>query len=246
MKVLVTGSAGTVGRPVCQELARRGHAVRGFDRASVRPSWRTRCVADIADEAAVRAAVRGMEAVVHLAAQPVDAPFSRAGGAERRRPLQRHERGAGGGGAADRPGELDDGGVARARSRARSRAPTRPARATTTRSPSSGPSRWARCTRAASTMSVLAVRLGWVVRNPDEARHMRELAIPDVLSVARADAGRFFARGRSRPRGSSSRSSTPPAAAASGCSTWSRRAGCSGTSRRIAGPKDLPFPLPDG
>jgi nucleoside-diphosphate-sugar epimerase len=33
MKILVTGSAGTVGRPVCDELGRRGHAVRGFDRA---------------------------------------------------------------------------------------------------------------------------------------------------------------------------------------------------------------------
>jgi len=31
VKVLVTGSAGTIGRAVCKELVRRGHLVRGFD-----------------------------------------------------------------------------------------------------------------------------------------------------------------------------------------------------------------------
>ena len=30
-KVLVTGSAGTVGGPLCEELGRRGHVVRAFD-----------------------------------------------------------------------------------------------------------------------------------------------------------------------------------------------------------------------
>ena len=75
MKVLVTGSAGTVGRPVCEALARRGHAVRGFDRAPT-PELADAVVADLADGEAVRAAVRGIDAVVHLAAQPVEAPFA--------------------------------------------------------------------------------------------------------------------------------------------------------------------------
>ena len=74
-QVLVTGSAGAVGRPVCAELARRGHRVHGIDR---RPTeWlEDAVVADITDGEAVRAAARGMDAVVHLAAHPDDAPFA--------------------------------------------------------------------------------------------------------------------------------------------------------------------------
>jgi NAD(P)-dependent dehydrogenase (short-subunit alcohol dehydrogenase family) len=63
MKILVTGSAGNVGRPVCRELSRRGHEVRGLDRVPT-PGLRDAIVADIADEAPVRDAVRGVQAVV--------------------------------------------------------------------------------------------------------------------------------------------------------------------------------------
>jgi dTDP-L-rhamnose 4-epimerase len=34
--VLVTGSAGRIGRAVCRELLARGHRVRGFDRLASR------------------------------------------------------------------------------------------------------------------------------------------------------------------------------------------------------------------
>jgi nucleoside-diphosphate-sugar epimerase len=64
--VLVTGSAGTIGRPLCEELRRRGHAVRAFDRAPT-PDV---AGAIVADAAAVQAAMRGIDAVVQLAAQP--------------------------------------------------------------------------------------------------------------------------------------------------------------------------------
>jgi uronate dehydrogenase len=74
VKVLVTGSAGTVGRPVCDELARRGHVVRGLDVIAT-PALADAVVADIADAAAVRAEARGMDAVIHLAAQPHEVPF---------------------------------------------------------------------------------------------------------------------------------------------------------------------------
>ena len=59
---------------MCDELARRGHVVRGLDLAAT-PAVADAVVADIADAAAVREAVRGMDAVVHLAAQPHDVPF---------------------------------------------------------------------------------------------------------------------------------------------------------------------------
>lgn len=73
-KVLVTGSAGAVGIPVCDALIRRGHHVRGFD---LRPS--PTCTefaeADLTQPSAVSAAMQDMDAVVHLAAQAHDVPF---------------------------------------------------------------------------------------------------------------------------------------------------------------------------
>jgi nucleoside-diphosphate-sugar epimerase len=73
--VLVTGSAGAVGQPVCRELAARGWRVRGLDRAPT-PGLTDAVAADVADGEAVRAACRGVDAVVHLAAKPDDAPFA--------------------------------------------------------------------------------------------------------------------------------------------------------------------------
>jgi nucleoside-diphosphate-sugar epimerase len=69
MKVLVTGASGLLGRAVAALLVRRGHTVATFQR---RPSGvdgaADRCGSLTAD-AAVRAAVRDVEAVVHLAAK---------------------------------------------------------------------------------------------------------------------------------------------------------------------------------
>jgi nucleoside-diphosphate-sugar epimerase len=45
-KVLVTGSAGTVGRPLCEELARRGHSMRALDLAPT-PEVADALVADV-------------------------------------------------------------------------------------------------------------------------------------------------------------------------------------------------------
>jgi uronate dehydrogenase len=74
-RVLVTGSAGAIGVPVCRELARRGHQVRGLDRVPT-PELADSVVIELEDRAGVRDALRGMDHVVHLAAQPDDADFS--------------------------------------------------------------------------------------------------------------------------------------------------------------------------
>jgi len=69
MKLLVTGSAGTVGRYVCRELKARDHVVHGFDRkptADIDASIE----GDIADAQAVHDAIDGVDIVVHLAAYP--------------------------------------------------------------------------------------------------------------------------------------------------------------------------------
>ena len=67
---LVTGASGFVGRSVCAHLVSRGERVR----ALVRGSWEQPCVevaetADLFDRTAVRRALDGVDAVVHLAAR---------------------------------------------------------------------------------------------------------------------------------------------------------------------------------
>jgi UDP-glucose 4-epimerase len=85
MKVLVTGGLGVVGRPVVERLSRSGHTLSVVDRA-VPPAAQAAVpglppgvalvACDVTDYAAVREAVRGQEAVIHLAAiaQPGGAP----------------------------------------------------------------------------------------------------------------------------------------------------------------------------
>lgn len=72
--VLVTGSTGAIGQPVCQHLLQRGHPVRGFARRPT-PGLEDFVVGDLADGAKVREAVRGMDTVIHLGAYPNPADF---------------------------------------------------------------------------------------------------------------------------------------------------------------------------
>lgn len=72
--VLVTGSAGAVGRAVCAALVQRGHRVRGFDRAPS-PDLADAVVADITDPAALDRATADIDTIVHLAAYPDQGPF---------------------------------------------------------------------------------------------------------------------------------------------------------------------------
>lgn len=72
--VLVTGSAGRIGRAVVMELRARGRRVRGFDRVPT-PDAHESLVADITDGAALRRAAEGAGALIHLAATPDDDDF---------------------------------------------------------------------------------------------------------------------------------------------------------------------------
>jgi nucleoside-diphosphate-sugar epimerase len=72
--VLVTGSAGRIGRAVVRELKARGHAVRGFDLAPT-PGADASVVGTITDADAFRRAAEGAGAMVHLAATPDDDDF---------------------------------------------------------------------------------------------------------------------------------------------------------------------------
>src|SRR5579863_602686 len=80
LKVLITGGAGFIGSHVAQELLTHGYCVRVLDslRPQVhgperrRPDYLSRdvelIVGDVRDAAAVRHALEGIDAVIHLAA----------------------------------------------------------------------------------------------------------------------------------------------------------------------------------
>jgi len=70
-RILVTGAAGFVGRSVCPELARRGHAVLGIVRtdAGAPAGIRTRAVGDIAPTTDWSGPLREIDVVIHLAAR---------------------------------------------------------------------------------------------------------------------------------------------------------------------------------
>lgn len=72
--VLVTGSAGRIGRAAVRELKARGHRVRGFDLVPT-PGADESLTADLTDAAAVRQAAQGAQTLIHLAATPDDDDF---------------------------------------------------------------------------------------------------------------------------------------------------------------------------
>jgi uronate dehydrogenase len=73
-RVLVTGSTGAIGQPVCEHLLQRGHYVRGFARRPT-PGVEDYIQGDLDDRDAVRRAVEGMDTVIHLGAYPNPADF---------------------------------------------------------------------------------------------------------------------------------------------------------------------------
>jgi uronate dehydrogenase len=72
--VVVTGSAGRLGQAAVRELTARGHRVRGLDLVPT-PGADESVTGSITDPGAVRRAVSGAAALVHLAATPDDDDF---------------------------------------------------------------------------------------------------------------------------------------------------------------------------
>lgn len=73
-RVLVTGSTGAIGQPVCEHLLARGHYVRGFARRPT-PGLQDYIEGDLNDREKVYAAVEGMDTIIHLGAYPNPADF---------------------------------------------------------------------------------------------------------------------------------------------------------------------------
>lgn len=190
LSVLVTGSAGYVGRIVCAALVERGHAVRGLDLAS-NPDLADQVVADIADGPAVLDAMAGCDRVVHLAAYPDDADF--------REVLLR-------------PNVM---GLFNVFDAAREHAVSRLVFASTAQTVAGAwrtrrklkadvvnPENHYALTKAWAEqmgamyahkygMSILGVRIGWVVRNADEAANLVRIGGQKTY-LSPGDTGRFF------------------------------------------------------
>ncbi|MFP6644538.1 MAG: NAD-dependent epimerase/dehydratase family protein, partial [Candidatus Latescibacterota bacterium] len=72
VRVLVTGASGAIGTPVCRHLQERGHRIRVLE---PHPDLEDSVVGDLSDFDAVRAAVAGVDTIIHLGAYPDEADF---------------------------------------------------------------------------------------------------------------------------------------------------------------------------
>jgi nucleoside-diphosphate-sugar epimerase len=191
-RVLVTGSAGAIGQPVCRELSARGHAVRGFDRIPT-PGVADAVLADLTDRMAVRRAAAGVDSIVHLAAEPDDADFAVLEGPNVRGLFHVLD-------AARLEGvrRVTLASSIQVLGRWWERNPGRPASAadanpinhyalTKLWAEQMG-EMYARC----YGLSVIAVRVAFMVRNLGEALRLQQDELFDVY-LSRGDVGRFFA-----------------------------------------------------
>lgn len=187
--VLVTGALGAVGRPVCRALMDAGHEVRTLDLAAT-DSLPDHHVGSVADAELLLRVAAGMDAVIHLAAEPNDAPFTTL--------LEPNVLGLYS--VLNAARTLSVKRVVLASSIQvlgyRGDAP-KPARVT-----EASPSNHYALTKLwAESMGemyarkygidILAARIAWMVRNPVEASKMEELGRFEIYLSAE-DAGRFF------------------------------------------------------
>src|SRR4051812_35239328 len=73
-KILITGSAGRIGRAAAEALLARGHFVRGLDLVTS-PHASESIVGDIGDFSLIEKSAGGMDTIIHLAATPDDDDF---------------------------------------------------------------------------------------------------------------------------------------------------------------------------
>lgn len=199
--VLVTGSAGAIGVPVCRELLARGHRVRALDRVatpSAPPDLEGSAnvesvIMEIEDRAGMRAAMRGVDAVVHLAAEPNDADFSILEGPNVRGLFHVLD-----GARQEGVRRVVLASSIQVLGKWWDRSRERPA-GTDVSSPSNhyaltkvwaehAGEMYARC----YGMSVIAARVAFMVRNPAEAKRLMQKELFDIY-LSRSDVARFFA-----------------------------------------------------
>jgi nucleoside-diphosphate-sugar epimerase len=206
--ILVTGSAGRVGRAAVAELAARGHNVLGFDVRPTpgRPAGQS-VVSTLADVESLRRAASGASTIIHLAATPDDLRFPRGAPPDdddnfvselvpnnivgsyqvletaRRLGIPRVLLAS--------TGQVIDGHLRDGRTPVRADSPIRPRYLYA-------------CTKvfleaigqvysAQHGIAVLAVRLGWCPRDGGQVEEIRQSELAQDVFLSPGDAGRFFA-----------------------------------------------------
>lgn len=193
-RVLVTGSTGAIGQPVCRHLMDRGHTVRGFARRPS-PEAHEYVTGDLNDKEKVFEAVEGMDTVIHLGAYPNAADFmdvllqpnvvglhyiceaAHTCGVERL-VLSSSVQAVMGHGFPDRAITVEDGP-----------APTNHYALTKVWAEIAG-DMVARC----HNISVITVRIGWLPRNRDEASMLLSSKIGPNVFFSHEDAQRYYER----------------------------------------------------
>lgn len=193
-RVLVTGSTGAIGQPVCQRLLERGHHVRGFARRPT-PGLDDYVVGDLSDREAVRRAVEGMETVIHLGAYPNDADFLEV-------LLEPNVRGLYH--VCDAAREFGVKRLVLASTLQTVTGHGWPGRAVRIEDGPKPVNHYALTKVWAEVMgdmyarvyglSVISARIGWLPRNPTEAKRLVESKIGKDVFFSHADAQRFFER----------------------------------------------------
>ncbi|MEZ4711901.1 MAG: NAD(P)-dependent oxidoreductase [Caldilineaceae bacterium] len=192
-RVLVTGSTGAIGAPLCQHLLGRGHYVRGFARRPT-PDLADYVEGDLNDRDKVRQAVEGMDTVVHLGAYPNPADFidvllqpnvvglyhiceaAREFGVQRLVLASTLQTVTGHG--RDRLIRVEDGP-----------APVNFYALSKVWAEQMG-DMYARC----YNISVISVRIGWLPRNPAEAKRLKESGMGFNVFFSHDDSNRFHER----------------------------------------------------
>ena len=193
--VLVTGSAGRLGRAAVTALVAAGWRVRGFDCAPT-PDIAGSVVGNLTDQRAVQQAAQGVGAVIHLGATPDDDDFMT-------RLLPNNLIGLHHVLEAAREADvkrifLASTGQVNWWQQLEGPWPNRPDDPVT-------PRHWYAVTKVAAEaagkayaknfgMTVMAVRLGWCPRTPEQAQELAATPRGHDTYLSEGDAGRFFVR----------------------------------------------------
>ena len=190
--VLVTGSAGRIGRAACAELLARGHRVRGFDRVAS-PGLPEAMEGDLTRPADLARAMAGAETLIHLAATPDEDDFL----------------------TKLLPGNIV--GLYHTLEQARQSSVTRVVLASTgqlfrghpgpfpiTPETPTSPRTWYAATKALAeaaaqvyayvhSLEVIVIRCGWCPRSPEQVRELEQSSHGKASYLSPGDAGRCFA-----------------------------------------------------